>query len=87
MINEQTVLEFLTLQVYQTETRENFKLVEMNGNIFESTDPLAQITSVALELTASVVKQYIDQLASKYPEFLRKKVSGKSFAKILIHTN
>ena len=66
--------------VCQTENSKKFELVEMSGNLFDSTDSIAHSISSDFKLAAGIAKQVREAFPTTYPEFGSKASKEKIYA-------
>ena len=66
--------------VCQTENSKKFELVEVSGNLFDSTDSIALSISSDFKLAAGIVKQVREAFPTTYPEFGSKASKEKIYA-------
>ena len=65
--------------VCQTKTSEKFEVLELSGNLFDSTDSIAHSISAFFKLAAGFAKQVSKDFPTGYPEFVSKASKGKVY--------
>ena len=76
----QQSIDFVQI-VCQTENLENFELVEVSRNLFDSTDSIAQSIPSDFKLSAGIAKQVREAFPTTYPEFELKASKEKNHSK------
>ena len=66
--------------VCQTENSKKFDLIEVSGNLFDSTDSIAHSTSSDFKLSAGTATQVREAFPTTYPEFGSEAFFWKNYA-------
>ena len=66
--------------VCQTKNSQNFEMVELSGNVFDSTDSLAHSISSVFKLAAGIAKQVREVLPTTNSEFGSKTSNKRIYA-------